>query len=272
MRTTIETVARISATERDWSRRARIYVLEARYEFVKLLRMPAYALPILLFPAVFYVFFGLSFGAASPGSRVSMATYLIATYGAFGVIGASLFGFGVGVALERGQGWMLLKRATPMPPTAYFLAKMVMSLAFSTLIVLLLSALGVLFGGVRMSAGTWLRLVGILIAGAIPFSACGLAIGYFAGPNSAPPIINLVYLPLSFASGLWVPIQFLPKFLKNAAHFLPTYHYAQLALNTIGAGLGGSFMSHVLVLVGFTSLCLVVAYVGYLREEDKTYG
>ena len=41
-----------------------------------------------------------------------VATYLLATYATFGVIGAALFGFGVGVAVERGQGWMLLKRAS----------------------------------------------------------------------------------------------------------------------------------------------------------------
>ena len=46
------------------------------------------------------------------------------------LIMAALFGFGVGVAVERGQGWLLLKRATPMPPLAYLLAKMATAVAF----------------------------------------------------------------------------------------------------------------------------------------------
>ena len=92
--------------------------------------MPGYAIPSIAFPAMFYLLFGVVFGRGTVGG-VTMATYLIATYGAFGVIGASLFGFGVGVAVERGQGWMMLKRASPMPPMAFFVAKLVMCTIFA---------------------------------------------------------------------------------------------------------------------------------------------
>ena len=61
----------------------------------------------------------------------------------------------------------------------------------------------------------------------------GLALGYFAKPNSAPAMVNLVYLPMSFCSGLWIPIFMLPKVLQNIAQVLPPYHVAQLALNAI---------------------------------------
>ena len=114
---------------------ARAYALEAKYEFLKLLRMPGYAIPSIAFPAMFYLLFGVMFGRGTVGG-LSMATYLIATYGAFGVIGASLFGFGVGVAIERGQGWMMLKRASPMPPMAFFAAKLAMCTIFAAAVVL----------------------------------------------------------------------------------------------------------------------------------------
>ena len=90
----------------------RSYVLEAKYEFLKQIRMPAYAIPAVTFPVMFYLLFGILFGGGRPAGAVSVATYLLATYGTFGVIGCALFGFGVGVAVERGQGWMTLKRAT----------------------------------------------------------------------------------------------------------------------------------------------------------------
>ena len=64
----------------------------------------------------------------------------------------------------------------------------------------------------------------------------GLAIGYFAGPNSAPAAINLIYLPMSFCSGLWVPYMFLPKLVRQIALALPPYHLSQLALGMVGAG------------------------------------
>ena len=114
-----------------------------------------------------------------------------------------------------------------MPPFAYFVAKVLVSMGFSAVVVLLLRILlGVSFGGVRMPLGELSALVATLLVGSIPFSAMGLALGYFAGPNSAPTLINLIYLPMSFCSGLWVPYMFLPKFMQHVALALPpiTWH------------------------------------------------
>ena len=249
-----------------------VYALEAKYEFLKLWRMPAYAVPSIAFPVMFYALFGLTFGGGRLAGNTPMTAYLIATYGAFGVIGAALFGFGVGVAVERGQGWMTLKRATPMPPLAYFTAKLAMASLFSAIIVTLLCVLGALFGGVSFPALTWVRLFVTLVLGAIPFGAIGLAIGYLAGPNSAPAIVNILYLPSAFGSGLWIPIDVMPPFVKTLAPFLPPYHLGQLALGAIGADRGGPMWTHVLALAGFTLAGLGVALWAYRRDEDKTWG
>src|SRR5690606_6976623 len=109
---------------------------------------PAYAIPSIAFPIVFYTMFGLVFGGRI--GSVPMSAYLVATYGAFGVIGAALFGFGVGVAIERGQGWMVLKRATPMPPLAFFTGKLFVAMVFASIIVVLLIGLAIFAGGVRL--------------------------------------------------------------------------------------------------------------------------
>lgn len=250
---------------------ARTYFLEARFELLKTLRLPAYALPTLAFPALFYVMFSAAFGSQSMGD-VQAATYMLATYGTFGVIGAALFGFGVGVAIERGQGWLLLKRASPMPVGAYFAAKVAMAVLFSALVVLTLSLLGAGMNGVRLPAGTWLALGGVLVAGALPFCALGLAFGTWCGPNSAPAVVNLVYLPMAFGSGLWIPIQALPDFLRDLAPWLPPFHLAQLALKTVGADLGRPAGFHVAALAAVTALSLAVAWLGYRRDEGRTYG
>lgn len=254
-----------------WLRTARVYGLEAQTEILKAWRLPLYSVFTLAFPLMFYTIFGLTFGRESAGA-VDVAAYLLATYGAFGVIGASLFGFGVGVASERGQGWMRLKRASPMPPGAYFVAKIIMALLFSLLVVLGLFVLGFLLFGVRLPVSTWASLFGTLLLGALPFCALGLALGYLAGPNSAAAVVNLVYLPMAFASGLWLPLEGLPSAMQGLAPALPAYHYAQLALSTMGAGAGGAAWVHALALLGFTALFLGVAAWAYRRDEGKTYG
>src|SRR6201987_4755572 len=166
---------------------ATIYFKEAKYEFLKNLRLRVYTLSVLSFPIMFYVLFGLVLNSPQSIGATSVATYLIATYGTFGVMGASLFGTAAGLASDRGLGWLQVKRASPMPPFAYFVAKVVTSMIFSTFIVLALFTLGIAFGGVRMPVASFARLLGILVAGSLPFSAMGLALGYFTGPHSAPP-------------------------------------------------------------------------------------
>jgi ABC-2 type transport system permease protein len=249
----------------------RIYAKEAKYEFLKNLRIPRYSFSVILFPLMFYVLFGLVMGRQSIGG-VSASKSMIPTYGTFGVMGASLFGTAAGLAAERGLGWLQVKRASPMPPFAFFVAKVTMSTIFSSAVVLLLLMLGVCFGGVRLPWLDTLKLVGTLVAGSVPFCAMGLAIGYFIGPNSAPALINMIYLPLSFASGLWVPFMFLPRVVQRIAVFLPPYHLAQLALDIVRAGQHESSWTHWKLLIGFALVCLGVARLGFQRDESKMYG
>jgi ABC-2 type transport system permease protein len=255
-----------ATTTMTWSPK-RAYVLEAKYELLKLLRMPGFVIPSIAFPAMFYLLFGVMFGRGRVGG-LTMATYLVATYGAFGVIGVSLFGFGVGVAIERGQGWMLLKRASPMPPMAFFAAKLVLCTIFAAVVVGVLATLGVTLGGVSLAPGTWVRLSATLIFGALPFCALGLGLAYVVGPNSAPPIVNLLYLPMSFLSGLWMPFEVLPPFVKAVAPFLPPFHLGQLALGAIGGGAGMPIWSHVAALAGFTGIGLALALWGFRGERE----
>lgn len=252
-------------------RSIRPYLLEAKYEILKQLRLPAYVIPTITFPVVFYVMFGLAFGGSQSVGQMSLSAYLLATYGAFGVIGASLFGFGIGVAIERGQGWLQIKRATPMPIGAYFSAKLVMSVLFSTAIVLILLAVAAV-GGTFLGWAQSAALVSVLVAGSIPFCAMGLFLGYATGPNSAPAIANLIYLPLAFASGLWIPVEALPSVVRSIAPWLPPYHLAQLALGVIGGGVGAPPSSHLLALGGFTLIFLLLARIAYQRDEGKSFG
>ena len=80
---------------------ARIYVTEAQHEFLKLIRIPIFAVSTIALPVLFYVLFGLAFGGGDDdgGGGGGRTTYMMATYGTFGVIGAALFGGGAGAAL-----------------------------------------------------------------------------------------------------------------------------------------------------------------------------
>lgn len=249
----------------------RIYANETRFDFLKMLRLPIYSASTILFPAVFYLLFGIVLGAQQAGHGIQQARYLLACYTAFGVIGASLFGFGVGVATERGQGWLQVKRASPMPPSAYLVAKLITCMTFSVAIAVVLMLMGAVLGHVQLSALQIAGLIAVSALGSIPFCALGLALAYFVGPNSAPAVVNLLYLPLSFCSGLWLPITMLPPFFQKAAPFLPLYHLGQLSLTAIGFK-GGDVVADVVALVLSAVAGAVLAWYGFQRDEQKTYG
>lgn len=226
----------------------KVYRTEAYYEWLKTIRNPSFSLPALFFPVVFYVFFGvlLNHGDAQA------ASYLLCTYGVFGVMGPALFSFGAGLAIERGQGWLDIKQASPMPAGAQLFARLCVATAFSIVIVLSLSLVAVGLAGVSLSLGQWLSLFVIWVLGGIPFCLLGLTLGLVLKAQSAPAVINLVYLPLAFMSGLWMPITILPNFIQHFAQFLPPYHLAQVALKVVGMDQGQALWQHVAVLLVYT--------------------
>ncbi|KRA54546.1 ABC transporter permease [Pseudoxanthomonas sp. Root65] len=234
----------------------RAYLLEARYEFLRLLRTPSFSVPCLLFPPVFYLLFGVLLGGKGGPAA---ATYLLAGYSVFGVMGVALFGFGVTVALDREQGLLTLKRAQPMPPGAYLVAKMAMAVLFGAIILLLLGALAIGVAGVRLSALQWLALVASCLVGVLPFSALGLWLGTRVSGRGAPAVINLIYLPMAFLSGLWVPLHMLPSFLQSMAPAWPAYHLAQIAQAIVGVDVDGPLWVHLAVLLVVTAVFFLLA-------------
>ncbi|MGA7540540.1 MAG: ABC transporter permease [Steroidobacteraceae bacterium] len=241
----------------------RILLKETQYELARLLRTRAYSLSVIGIPVMFYLIFGM----ANRGHRG--AQYLIAGYACMGVVSACLFGIGLALALERAQGWLDLKRASPMPRVAYLGAKVVSCAAFGLIIAIVLVLLGTTLGGVTVTAREAASLAGVVLAGAIPFTAMGFLIAYLVPPNAGPAVINLFYLPLSFASGFWMPVRDLPQWLQAVAPALPTYHLAQIALAIFGFAPSTGMALHWGVLGGFTVLMLAAAWITFVRSEAK---
>ncbi|HLJ77306.1 MAG TPA: ABC transporter permease [Acidobacteriaceae bacterium] len=247
----------------DFGYYARIFAKETKYEFVRMLRTRAFSLSVIGFPLMFFLLFGIS------NRHNGYGQYLIPGYSCMGVVSACLFGIGMGIALERAQGWLDLKQASPMPRIAYLGAKIISCACFGVVIVAALVLLGVTLGGAHVSLLQALELAGVILAGSVPFTAMALLIALLVPANSGPGIINLVYLPMSFASGFWMPVSILPHFIQKLAPALPTYHLAQLALGIFGEAQPGHAFTHWEALTGFTLLMLGMAWIIFTRGEAK---
>jgi len=243
---------------------------QTRSELLMRWRVPAFSVTNLVLPIVFFTFFGLPVARLVRSDGVSIGAYLLASFGAYAVGNVMVYGFGIGVANERGMKIDRLMRASPLPPLVFMLAKVLTALVFSLVALVLLIGYGIVVGGIHQTPAVWATIILRLLAGSLPFIALGFAIGYWSGPNAAPAMANLIYLPLSFASGLFVPLNQLPVFIQNLAPYLPSYHYAQLAWSALGAGRESLWVS-VLWLGGYTALFLTLAVRSYRREERAKF-
>ncbi len=246
-----------------------LYLREIRYEFIRSLRNKGFSFAVIGFPSMFYLLFGVANRGQTLHAGENVAKYLLAGYAGFGTVGVALFGIGVGLAFERTSGWLDLKRASPMPPLAYLVARCAMAVLFSLIIVSLLSGIGVVAAGVHLTFGEYGRLLATAFLGSLPFAAMGLLFAMLLPPNSAPGIVNMFYLPMSYASGLWIPISMLPRIVQHIAPWLPTFHLAQLMLHAVGYGPAGDhILPHIFALAGFTCLFLGLAWIAFVRAEE----
>jgi ABC-2 type transport system permease protein len=229
---------------------------------VELLRQPAYLVPTLAFPAVFFLFF------AAPATGVA-ADIRMATFAGFAAIGVAFFQFGVGIAVERSSPWETYVRTLPVTASVRLTARLLSAAGFAAASAAVVVAVAIAATPASLPAPSWLELGGVLLAGVTPFALLGVAIGYWAPPRAALPLANLLYLVLSYAGGLWFRPERLPRVVEAVSPLLPTHALADVL---VAAALGGlppwrSWCA----LAGFAGLFGIVAAWGYRRDEIRRY-
>jgi len=232
------------------------YLTEAKYESLRMLRSPSFAVPFLMIPVMIYLLMGVVFFGAALRNDPKAAIGVFAGLTTFGMTGPGLFGFGVAVAMEREHGLLKLRRAIPAPRAGYFIAKMCMAMMFNAIIMVTMIAAALWAAHLPLGWAQFLSLALINILAALPFCAIGLFIGTLVSGSSAPGFVNLIYLPMMWLSGLFIP---LPKSLQSAAPVWPAYHLLQLSLRALGQASAGSVLMHTAVLAGLTLVLASVA-------------
>ena len=156
-----------------------------------------------------------------------------------------------------------------MPASSYIISRITLTLAFSLIIVILLFSIGAIFGGVRLFAYQWILMMVTLLLGSLPFCAIGMTLGLFLKASSAPATVNLIYLPMGFLSGLWLPITMLPEFMQQFANLLPPYHLAQLTLKVVDMDIAAPVFLHIGVLTLYTFVFIFLALKAYNKKDKQ---
>ena len=225
-------------------------------------RLPQFLVPTVLTPAAFYALFTLAIAQTrSPAAAVAT----LAGYGVFAAIGPALFGFGAGVAMEREQGLIELKRVSPLPAGAYVAAKLAAAVAATGAALALIYALAII-AGAALSPTQWLLLVALHLASTTPFALIGFGLGMRMSGKGAVAAANALFLGSAVLGGLWIPSAMLPSWMRTVGDAMPSYHLGQLALRIVGLPMIGSVGIHAVVVVGMTALAAVWAWTGWRRS------
>jgi len=240
---------------------AGVWRREAMAEITRSKRLPQFLVPTVLTPAAFFALFALALNKSSPEA----ATVMLAGYGVFAATGPALFGFGAGVAMEREQGLIELKRVSPLPAGAYVAAKLAAALFATGLAMILIDATA-LVAGVRLSLLGWAELTAISLVSTLPYALLGFGLGMRMTGKGAVAAANALYLGSAILGGLWIPSAMLPGWMRMLGQLMPSYHLNQLAQAVVNPAQSGASPSHAAIVAGMTAVAGFWAWSGWRRS------
>ncbi len=246
--------------------RGRLVGVHVRANLLELLREPAFLVPTLGFPPLFFLFFA---APSVPEGDTVAAMAVVTQFVLFGVLGIVLFQFGVGIAEDRRRPWEPFLRTLPATVGVRFTARVLSALVFALVSVALTVVTGLLATDAGMPAGRWVLWLLVLVAGGVPFALLGIGLGYSARPKAVLPIINVLYLVGAFLGALWIPPQALPGIVQDISPFVPIRSYRDVV---VAVATGGPFpVGHALALVGWTVVFAALAAWFYRRDEGANH-
>ncbi len=181
------------------------------------------------FPAIILVLLGSIFDQQYQNG-VTAGQVFAASMIAAGVVATSFNNLGINVALNREDGTLKRLRGTPMPPAAYFIGKIILVAVASLAEVVLMLAVGMLLFGVKLpsEADRWFTFLWVFVLSVVACSLLGIAISSIAGSaQSAAAVTNVPYIALQFMSGVYIPIDGVPEWMRDIGSLFPIKWAAQ---------------------------------------------
>jgi ABC-2 type transport system permease protein len=199
-----------------------------------MLRNPRATFFTFIFPLLFLVIFSALNGdtrveAVGPAlGKVRFAQFYAPSIGIFGLTMACYSGVIFGIATARDQGLLKRVRGTPLPMGVYIGSWLTGAVLTGIASVVLMFVVAVPAFGVHIYVSMLPAAVVTLLLGAIALSGLGLAVATLARTaDQAMPLAQLTFLPLSFISGVFYPLDGAPGWLTSLAGFFPLKHIVE---------------------------------------------
>jgi ABC-2 type transport system permease protein len=184
-------------------------------------------------PIFFYLLYTGISGAESESINGSpWRSYFMVSMAAYGAMGAALLGAAV-IAQERASGWTRQLRVTPLPATAYLVAKLAVSCLTIIPGLVLVVLVASVVNHVELTPSAGVLVIGTMAIGVLPFAALALLIGCVFDATSAQGATIVTYVTLAIVGGLWAPLSSLPDGIATIGRMLPSYRLANLGWQAI---------------------------------------
>ncbi|MFE6969136.1 ABC transporter permease [Isoptericola sp. NPDC057653] len=188
---------------------------------------------VFAYPILMLAIFATVFGGQDQGTEVAeigFAQYFLPGMVATGVVLTSFQSLAISIAVERDDGTLRRLRATPLPSSAYFGGKVLLTLATSVVQTALLLAVAALVYDVPMpsDAGRWATFAWVFVLGTATGTVCGVAFSSLPrSGRSASAVVTPVVLVLQFVSGVFFAFFALPAWMQTLASVFPLKWIAQ---------------------------------------------
>jgi ABC-2 type transport system permease protein len=182
------------------------------------------------FPLVLVVLFNALNGdtmVKSAGANVHFSQFYTPAIGVFSLVAACYTTLIMGIATARDNGLLKRVRGTPLPLGIYLGSWMTSAGVVGILAIVAMFAISVPAFGVHIYTSTLPAAIVTLVLGAACLTALGVAVASLVkNADQAMPVAQFTFLPLSFVSGIWYPLDDAPQWVVSIAHFFPLYHIA----------------------------------------------
>lgn len=200
-----------------------------RLVFLTLIRQPGYWGPTVVLPSLLYIMFGAGLMGSGP-----MAAYGVAAFSVYAVAGVAFFQFGVSLAQERQAPFEHWRTLLPGTKWAGWNAQILCAGLFAMMALALVILAAVVLGGYGPSVTELVKLVLACVVVLIPAAFMGILLGLCVGGQAATAVAMLIFLPLSYLGGLWVPVQILPEIVQLVSWATPTRHMVEFLWAAMG--------------------------------------
>ncbi len=168
------------------------------------------------------------FNALNGGHRIeemggiSYATWFVPGILAYGLIMATFTNLAVTTAVARDTGVLKRIRGTALPAWAFIAGSVGSTLVTSAVLVATTLGLGTIAYDVNVRMSTLPGLIITLVLGSVCFTTLGLGVtAIIPNADSAVAITNLLIMPLTFISGIWMVLTGAPAWLDTTAKIFP---------------------------------------------------